>query len=237
MKTICSALLFLVAVCLFTAVVGLVGGQPAQATSAVPVTVTNTPLPVMVSNTSVPVSGSVGVSGNVAITGTPAVDIANTPTVNLASGATVQVNNPSSSPLPVQTIGDSSVTHMGQSASEHVVLDWDNATSSYYRVTPTGQTTTFVTPSGKVLVVTDVDWSVLTSTTSSSIEFKLVGCSGSPEPIYLNSLATVNADGSAGKSEHLTSGIVIDNGLCGFSTNTSAGVRSLILRGYFAPNQ
>lgn len=208
-------------------------GQTVSRHAVVASSANNNPAPVVVTNTTtnpVPTTVTGTVNANLTNAVVPV-----SGTVSLASGGTVQVGNSASSPVPVQTVGPSAVTHVGQLASQSVVVNFDFSTFAYDRITADGQrTSNFNVPTGKVFVLTDLDWSA-TGPSGSTVQVQLLGCTSTPS-VFVDSSAPTTADGTVGRSEHMTSGIVLTQLPCGFSNSASSTVHELVLRGYLAPN-
>jgi len=136
------------------------------------VTVGNVPLPVQgtVSVDSVgslpPVTGTVNVSNlpaTQAVSGT--VSVSNLPSVS----GTVNVGNTASSPVPTQNVGGGAATQVGQPASNLVNLacfpsgGTINGNCEQFSSNGTFLPGPYLVPSGKVLVLTDVDWALFNS--------------------------------------------------------------------------
>ena len=155
------------------------------------------------------------------------VGISNAPTVSLASGATVNVGNAASSPVPVQSVE--------QSAANFVTLDFEGG--GYLQVFGDGTegSTTF-TLSGKQLVITDVQWEISCLSSCSvgdAVTLELADHAFRSEATYANRGGLP----VAGRSDRLASGFVADTlpTPTVLSGSASAGIDFLVLRGYLVP--
>ncbi len=196
----------------------LVPSKPAGAAGSAPVMVTNTPLPIQGT-----VNAAQGGPWNVGISGTPSVNISN-------SG---------SSPVLQRNVDAETLTHVGQKASNLIVLFSSNTvfdSEGYRRVLPDGSgMSNFIIPAGRALVVTDVHWFCGQAPAGTEVFFDLT-VSGL---IIFNSIAAANSNGLAHANEHLTSGVVVtaqlqrpDPG----SLNGPCGSWEVQLYGYLVPN-
>jgi hypothetical protein len=181
----------------------------ASGKDADPVTVVNTPLPVTL-------QGTGQISGNVSVVGS------------------VNVANDASAPIPVGNFAPGPLTHIGRMPSDHVVLI-NFGPGNYVRVFPDGNqdVDTFAIPRGSVLVVTDVEWAAIGGspgdTATTQIGFSVVP--GVFAGVYV-STAQFGSDGRAGKSDHLTGGLVFSK-VPILSPNSL--VSNLVLRVYLMP--
>ncbi len=186
--------------------------------SGLNVTVTNT------TSNPVPVTGTVSVgntlTGSVSITGTPSVNVANT----------------SSSPVPTQNAGGGAATHLGQTASKLINLTCFGGAvgGDCLQTLPTGSLgPVFTVPADQVLVITD-------------LEFQVLSAQVTPSPgVYLTVVLTVNGNvvamfaspedstSAAYGHEHMTTGIVAAGG----ASISVFGPGTSFVQGYLVPNQ
>ena len=202
--------------------------NPAGSAGSAPVTVANTPLPVegTVNVGNFPASNPV--TGSVNITGTPNVNVVNT----------------DSNPVPTQNVGGGAATHMGQPASE--LVDLFCTPPSCTQVFPDGHVTfgfpPFSIPTGKALVVTDIQFNLRQSSAGQGNYDSLSLCVngnctvpfGVGFPLATFS-ALVDANGHARGERHLANGIVMAGSPTIHASGTTDG--SATIQGYLAPNQ
>lgn len=177
------------------------------------------PLLVDVTNSAanpVPVTGNTTVSGNVSVTGN------------------VNVVNPDSAPVLQRDVDAGTFTHAGHLASKHVVLNYLAGCACYRRVLPDGSldTSAFSIPTSKVLVLTDVDWSLAGGTSGQTASMVLAASSG--QAVVLDSRAQFNSDGIGGNNVHLTGGRILSVMPTPFFEKT---LNNLVLSGYLAPDE
>lgn len=138
-------------------------------------------------------------------------------------------------------------THMGQPASQHVLLESIGIADTgdprqdlgFFRVLPTGTLTPssgrgFCPPRGKVLIITDVDWQYAAGTPGGMQIFRIYVS----DRRVLDSAITLSASGEGGISEAMTTGFVVPPGrLISVDTFPGGGkIQHVLLRGYLAPN-
>ena len=180
----------------------------ASGAGSAPVTVVNTPLPVTL-------QGTGQVSGNVSVSGS----------VNIANSA--------SAPVPVKNVAEGPLTHVDRLPSDHVILKLVSP-QGYFRVFSDGTlgANNFAIPADSVLVITDVDW-VLEGGTPGEMAVAELGFFhvGSPTGTVYLSTSTIGSDGRAGKSDHMTSGLVVS------ALPAVGGPTAMVLQGYLMPAQ
>ena len=199
------------------------------------VNVVNTPT-VNVGNTP---NVNVANTPSVTVANTPAVSISGTPAVSLTGTPGVTVANTASQPVPTATAGASLATHMGQLPSEHVVLlsfgTSNCPSSSWARVDASGNSSLFTIPSGKDLVITDVDLSAF-STGNSPGYYSAVGLElGTGSVPVLDSFVLADPGGSLATQQHLTSGIVVSVLPNCFGGSSNSTIIQAVIRGYLIP--
>lgn len=250
MKRFTRALVVLLSLAVIGSVVSLVPQKNARGAGAAPVSITSPlPLPVMgsvnVANTAanpVPVSGVVAVGNErtlvdggfvplpleVSITNstlpvTGSVGISGTPTVQL--GGPVSIANTPATPVPVSV----------QQSAKFITL-FSVAGGGYSQVLPDGNFTTFTMQPGQQFVVTDMNWLVqcLAPFCTLSAGDAVVVQFG---PFYSSEATYRNRGGNlfAGRSDHLTSGIVLTQlppaTILGIPSATESPL-SFVLHGY-----
>lgn len=107
------------------------------------------------------------------------------------------------------------VTHVGQVASDLVILKWVFLESAnrlaFVRIGPTGQvgSVPFDIPDGRTLVITDVRWEIPTNNPSIRIGLGIFGASaGGPTIVYFGHTMTAVA-GLVTGDDHFTTGIAL----------------------------
>jgi len=167
-------------------------------------------------------------------------------------------------PLQAQPVRDVRIapgvaTHMGQVASEHVVLhsvftfvippdgDVDAVGFEFKRLFPDGSgdlvsDSSFVVPADKVLVVTDVSVTNFIGPAGAASLIQLSIADLVNPPVYSSVFANFG-NGAGGTSDGMTSGFIVAPGqeilaLRTFSSPVNEpGETTIILRGYLASNQ
>jgi len=142
-------------------------------------------------------------------------------------------------------------THMGQVASDHVVLHSVSIATDQFefkRLFPDGSgdlvnDSAFVAPADKVLVVTDVSVRNINGPPGESILTQISIASLSNPPVFQSFLQLVGGGvGTGGTNDGMTSGFVVAPGQQIFASQNfvefgSSGQTTIIVRGYLAPNQ
>lgn len=149
-------------------------------------------------------------------------------------------------------------SHMGQDINDHVILRAKVGTSdlhitNFERVLPDGSRTDFEVPSGRYLVITDVEWQVgrkMSPGTSYALEFQSgdivwleIGILHTNSVLFSSRTVNVMTDGLViGTSEQLTTGFTVGTGRISATAKVSwpqatGGITwgaqgFLILRGY-----
>jgi len=128
-----------------------------------------------------------------------------------SGSAKVTVVNPPTSPVPVQVTAPGPLTNVGRLASEQVTLEYEASCTQMFlqQVFPDGSVSCFNgIPSGKALVLTDLEWFGTNGTAGYTATFSLSTSSANSSVLrkVANSAALVNQDGNAGASEHMTTG-------------------------------
>lgn len=137
-------------------------------------------------------------------------------------------------------------THMGQPPSNHVTLeaigidpkeDPCETGLTFVRIRPDGSTDPsppfFRVPSGKVLVVTDVDWQYAGGQPRQAVTFRIF-IAGNALPRVFESTIILNDSGEGGISESMTSGFVVASGsnFCVDVTTDGGQIQHVVIRGY-----
>jgi hypothetical protein len=110
------------------------------------------------------------------------------------------------------------------------------------RTLPDGTSTTFAVPSGKVLIITDVNWQI-ESGNPGTVSRLLLRVENLANPIFFRnvytSVLTLNSGGVNGSNDHLGTGIVVSSAAKITATlNTPTGaLGGLFLIGYLAPEE
>jgi hypothetical protein len=140
--------------------------------------------------------------------------------------------NDANSPVPVRTVG-SNVAHVGRPVSDIVQLTWDSSDSCFVRQLPGGvlESNCYIPPSGRTLVVTDVQWRAHSGLSSPGVYAGIVFVSPSGTIAYL-AQALTDADGFASGSHSLQTGFVFHPDL---TVQPSMSVVSL--HGYVVPSE
>jgi hypothetical protein len=139
-------------------------------------------------------------------------------------------------------------THMGQKIEDHVVLTMVQpglaCPAVLHRVGLDGilSEQPFRVPTGRVLVVTDVDWSAFPgefSEPGDSVRLQIMLATSGVNllPSFQSSAVIRGAHGVPGTSEQLTTGFALERGtpicaIAGDGLQSSATVETLVLRGY-----
>jgi hypothetical protein len=126
-------------------------------------------------------------------------------------------------------------THMGQPPKNHVTLESVGTGQGldFVRINPDGTPADedFRPPSGKVLVVTDVDWQYNAGPPESRQTFRIFI---NDDRTVFESTVILNHQGSGGASEAMTSGFVVSSGIR-ITIDVSPGggvINHAIVRGY-----
>ena len=140
-------------------------------------------------------------------------------------------------------------THMGQVASDHVVLHsvpLDDDEFVFKRIFPDGSSdlvndSPFVAPADKVLVVIDVSARNINGEATENILIQLSIANLANPPVY-DSIFQNSGGGDGGTSDGMTSGFIVAPGqqILGLQTpleRPPSGETTIILRGYLAPNE
>jgi len=162
--------------------------------------------------------------------------------------------------LVASPVGAGPNTHMGQPASEHVMLEavggaiggCGPALLDFIRNLPDGTTAGafFRVPARKVLIVTDVDWQYVHplgpagASQNQILRLFLENLANPPATQRVfESTVVLSAAGEGGASEAMTSGIVVSSAarICPDVSpgplGPPSGLQHLILRGYLAPDR
>jgi hypothetical protein len=204
-----------------------------------------TPLNVTVTNTPLPVQGTVGVNnfpGTQNVSGT--VNVGNFPASNTVTGSVsitgtpaVNVTNTVTNPVPTQNVGLGVATQVGQPASKVVSLSCEpQPLGGCVRRFRDGHidAVEYQVPSGEALVITDVQWSFISSSLApGSYDSFTINATSLVGLQVLTLSALVDASGKLAGQAHLSTGVVIDPG--GFVSSSTTGV--IDLQGYLVPNQ
>lgn len=140
-------------------------------------------------------------------------------------------------------------THIGQVASDHVVLHSVSMPADEFefkRIFPDGSgdlvnDSAFVAPADKVLVVTDVSDSNTSGDARENILIQLSIADLAHPPVY-ESAFEISAGGYGGTRDGMTSGFIVAPGqeilaLLTVHEGGLSGQITIILRGYLAPNE
>jgi len=140
--------------------------------------------------------------------------------------------------------GGSKLTHMGQLANDHVLLNWDSNDSGcstgsscvplFTRTLLDGSIVeNFAIPSGKAFVVTDVDWFKSGGTVDAGEVTSLILRYGGLVALWSNVISDSSAFPTAAKNEHLVSGLVLID-MSKLTVQTSSPPTRIIItmRGY-----
>jgi hypothetical protein len=149
-------------------------------------------------------------------------------------------------------------THMGQPASQHVLLEvmqvantGDNMRDmDFFRILPDGTSTPsggsgFRTPPGKILIITDVDWHY-DGGSAGGVQtlYILIKLLTDPMPMsgrkVFESTILLNGEGHGGTSEAMTNGFVVSSQVrlaVGISPGGEGKIQHVLLRGYLAPDK
>jgi len=138
-------------------------------------------------------------------------------------------------------------THMGQVASDHVVLHSVSIVPDEFgfrRVSSDGlgDASAFVVPADQVLVVTDVSARNINGPAGVGILIQLSIDDLAHPPVY-ESIFQLSGGGDGGTSDGMTSGFIVAPGLEIFALQTflppltPLGETTIILRGYLAPDE
>jgi hypothetical protein len=192
----------------------LIAGTPqVQVVSMPSVQIAGTPSVQVVSMPSVQIAGTPSVQvvsmPSVQIAGTPSVQVVSMPKVEIAGMPQVQVVS-----MPkVETILPE--THLGRSSSEMIELRQiaSGNTLTYNASLSDDDLTPWVVPAGKVLVITDVQFSSNGSSTSGpSNVFSIVEATAVGQRGRWTSYGPTDSAGLSHATEHFTGGITIQSG-------------------------
>jgi hypothetical protein len=149
----------------------------------------------------------------------------------------------------------STITHMGQSASQHVLLESIGVANTgdplqdidFFRVLPDGTLsptgpTGFRVPKGKVMIITDVDWQYGSGPAGASQTFRVfietLSQPGVRRRVFESTIQLDNS-GNGGTSEAMTTGFVVSRKVR-LAVDTIPGggkIQHVLLRGYLAPDK
>ena len=158
---------------------------------------------------------------------------------------TVQIGNTAASPALVRDVNAASATHLGRKASEIVSLSGNfNANNEIFfmRTLPDGTSTPFTVPTGKVFIITDVNWQI-DAGNPGTVARLLLRIENLANPIFIRdvhkSVLTLNSAGVNGVNERLGSGIAVSSAakITAQITTPSGALGCLYLVGYLAPDE
>lgn len=158
---------------------------------------------------------------------------------------TILVGNTAAAPALVRDVNAASATHLGRKASEMVSLSGlFNANNEIFfmRTLPDGTATSFTVPTGKVLIITDVNWQI-ESGNPGTVARLLLRIENIANPIFIrnvhNSVLTLTSAGVNASNEHLGTGIAVSSAakITAHLTTPSGALGSLYLIGYLAPEE
>lgn len=172
------------------------------------------------------------------------------PVPTVAQGTTkvagsILVGNTAAAPALVRDVNTASATHLGRKASEMVSLSglFNNSGEIFFlRTVPDGTSTTFTIPAGKVLIITDVNWTIEAGNPGTITRLNLRVENLANPALFRNvfdSTLTLNSAGFNVSNERLTSGIVVSSAakITANVTMPTGALRSLFLIGYLAPEE
>jgi len=158
---------------------------------------------------------------------------------------TILVGNTAAAPALVRDVNAASATHLNRKASELVNLSGlfnANGEIFFMRTLPDGTSSTFTIPSGKVLVITDVNWQIEAGNPGTVARLSL-RIENLANPIFIrnvhNSVLTLNSAGVNGVNEHLGAGIAVSSAakITANLIAPSGALGGLYLIGYLAPEE
>ena len=158
---------------------------------------------------------------------------------------TILVGNTAAAPALVRDVNAASATHLGRKASEIVSLSGlFNANNEIFfmRTLPDGTVASFTVPTGKVLIITDVNWQI-DSGNPGTVARLLLRIENIANPIFIrnvhNSVLTLNSAGVNASNERLGTGIAVSSAakITAHLTAPSGALSSLYLLGYLAPEE
>ncbi|HKU73254.1 MAG TPA: hypothetical protein VJR02_05005 [Pyrinomonadaceae bacterium] len=158
---------------------------------------------------------------------------------------TILVGNTAAAPALVRDVNAASATHLGRKASEIVSLSGlFNANNEIFfmRTLPDGTVASFTVPTGKVLIITDVNWQI-DSGNPGTVARLLLRIENTANPIFIrnvhNSVLTLNSAGVNASNERLGTGIAVSSAakITAHLTAPSGALSSLYLLGYLAPEE
>lgn len=158
---------------------------------------------------------------------------------------TILVGNTAAAPALVRDVNAASATHLGRKASEMVSLSGlfnANGEIFFLRTLPDGTSSTFTIPAGKVLIITDINWTIEAGNPGTVTRLNLRVENLANPALFRNvfdSVLTLNSAGLNVTNERLTAGIVVSSAAritANLNIPTGA-LRSLFLIGYLAPEE
>lgn len=158
---------------------------------------------------------------------------------------TILVGNTAAAPALVRDVNAASATHLNRKASELVNLSGlfnANGEIFFMRTLPDGTSSTFTIPSGKVLVITDINWQIEAGNPGTVARLSL-RIENLANPIFIrnvhNSVLTLNSAGVNGVNEHLGAGIAVSSAakITANLIAPSGALGGLYLIGYLAPEE
>jgi len=178
------------------------------------------------------------------------VNTTSTPVPTVAQGTTkvagsILVGNTAAAPVVVRDVDAQVATHVGRKASDLVSLSglFNNSGEIFFmRTLPDGTSTTFTVPSGKVLIITDVNWQI-ESGNPGTVSRLLLRVENLANPIFFRnvytSVLTLNSGGVNGSNDHLGTGLVVSSAAkITANLNTANGaLGGLFLIGYLVPEE
>ena len=134
------------------------------------------------------------------------------------------ITNDAAHPVPVQPVA-SALTHLGRPVGDIVQLTWWATSDCFKRIHATGQAAPecYVPPDGRALVITDVQWSVMTGP-GNAVHVAIYDLA----PVFIAS-AVASSDGLAALDHQSQTGFIFAPTL----RPSQAG--TMLLRGYLVP--
>jgi len=161
------------------------------------------------------------------------VTVTNPTTSVTLTNPSVTVNNTASSPVPTQNVGGGQATHLGQKASQIIALQCqedDPCTDFAFN--------NFTVPAGKVLVITDVQWTIGGTTIALSADLNapiFVNVAGVPVAVFS---AITDRTGTAMGQARMTTGVVAKPGnTISLGVNLQGVAHVGTLQGYLVANE
>jgi hypothetical protein len=167
------------------------------------------------------------VAGGSSNTMTQNVDVVNTPTVSIAGTPAVKATITAPGPL----------TNVGRLASQHVTLNVVNSgicSTHLQQIEGDGNTTCFDLSNDPAQALVITDTAFFGYTTAGNTCGMFLFSPGGAGFVLLPSIAPAAADGTASKSEHLTTGVVLTGNPV---VSTTCANEAVLLQGYLVPNQ